>query len=168
LKKDFAKAQIQDQMTVKEILDLWRRKFAINLLLILSIGSFVFMSITFICVMYWLRLYVFFRNDTNKYENIALLGSIIWVAIVATITPFYNLTGLRIWDSIAPYLWTINIFYLIGIIFGSLIFIKKLLDLQGITIQALKMKSKDKKIDKLEKEKADLQKQLNDKSKEPE
>jgi len=166
LKKDFAKAQIQDQMTVKEILDLWRRKFAVNLLLILAIGSFVFTPIAFICVLYWLRLYVFFRSQTHKYENIALLGSIIWIALVATISPFYNLTGLRIWESIQPYLWTINIFYLIGIVLGTLIFIKKTLELQGITIHSLKMKAKEKKIGKLEKEKEDLKRQLEDKNKE--
>ncbi len=164
LKKDFAKAQIQDQMIVKEVLDVWRRKFAINLLLILAIGSFVFTPITFICIMYWLRLYVFFKSETNKYENIALLGSMIWVGIVATLSPFFNITGLRIYETMLPFLWTINVFYLIGIILGSMIFIKKLLNLQGITVQALKLRKKQRQIDKLKREKEDLKQQLKDKT----
>jgi MFS family permease len=141
LKKDFAQAQIQDQMTVKEVLDVWRRKFAINLLLVLAV---------------------------DKYENISLLVSMIWVGIVATVSPFFNITGLRIYETILPVLWTINIFYLIGIILGSIIFIRKLLILQGITIQALKLRRKEKQIDKLKREKEELKQKLKDKTNESE
>ena len=57
-------------------------------------------------------------------------------------------------------------FYLIGIILGSMIFIKKLLNLQGITIQALKLRKKQRQIDKLKREKEDLKQQLKDKTNE--
>ncbi len=166
LKKDYAKAQIQDQMTVKEILDLWRNKFAVNLLLVTTVGTFIFTPISFICIMYWLRLYVFFRSETNKYENIALLASMIWIGFIATVSPYVNL-GIYSYSSISQYLWTMNIFYLIGILFATLIFVKKLLNLQGITIAALKLKRKSSQIDKLKKEKEDLKKQLKAQKKEP-
>ncbi len=157
LKKEYAKAQIQDQMTVKEILDLWRNKFAVNLLLIIAIGTFIFTPITFICVMFWLRLYVFFRSDTNNYERIALLTSMTILGIIAVVSPYVQ-WGIH--ESILQYIWTMNIFYLIGIVIGSLMFIKKLLNLQGITSQALKLKAKDRKIRKLQKEKEDLKEKL--------
>ena len=48
LRKEFARAQVQDQMTVKEILDLWRNKFAVNLLLILAVGTLIFTPIAFL------------------------------------------------------------------------------------------------------------------------
>jgi MFS family permease len=163
LKKDFAKAQIQDQMSVKDILELWKNKFAINLLLILAIGTFIFTPVAFICVMFWLRLYVFFRSETNKYERLFLMGSMIWVGIIAAVSPYVQW---GIYESIIGYVWTVNIFYLIGILIGSMIFIKKLLNLQGITIQALKLKKKQRQIDKLKKEKEDLKQQLKDKTKE--
>lgn len=158
LKKEFAKAQIQDQMSVKEILDLWRNKFAINLLLVFSVGSLIFTPITFVCVLYWLRLYVFFRNETNKYENIAMLVSMAWIGFIACILPFINL---GFYQEIEGYLWTMNIFYLIGIILASWIFIKKLLNLQKITLVALKAKRKDGKIEKQAKEIEKLKSKLN-------
>ena len=88
----------------------------------------------------------------------------IWVGIVATLSPFFNITGLRIYETMLPFLLTINVFYLIGIILGSMIFIKKLLNLQGITIQALKLRKKQRQIDKLKREKEDLKQQLKDKT----
>ncbi len=159
LKKDFAKAQVQNQMEVNEILDLWRKKFAINLLLILAIGTIIFTPIAFICLMFWLRLYVFYRGETNNYEKVALLISMSFIAMIAIFSPFINLP---IYTEIADYLWTINIFYFFGIFLATAIFIKKLLNLQGITVQALKMKKKDKEIDKLKKEKDILEQKLQD------
>lgn len=164
LRKEFARAQVQDQMTVKEILDLWRNKFAINLLLILAVGTLIFTPIAFILVMYWLHLYVFFRIQTRLWEKGLLLLGMIWIGFVAVISPFLPFLNLRIYETIDPYFWTVNVFYLIGISLATFVFIKKLLNLQGITITALKMKSKDKKIQKLKEEKEALEKQLKEKN----
>ncbi|MFX1329001.1 MAG: hypothetical protein ACFE91_12820 [Promethearchaeota archaeon] len=164
LRKEFARAQVQDQMTVKEILDLWRNKFAVNLLLILAIGTLIFTPIAFICVMYWLHLYIFFRIQTRLWEKGLLLIGIIWIGLVAVISPFLPFLKLGIYETIDPYYWTVNVFYLIGISLATFIFIKKLLNLQGITITALKMKSKDKKLQKLKEEKEALEKQLKEKN----
>jgi len=107
--------------------------------------------------MYWLRLYVFFRNETKKYENIAMLVSMIWIGFIACILPFLNL---GIYQEIEGYLWTMNIFYLIGILFASLIFIKKLLNLQKITMTAIREKRKDGKIERQAREIDELKNQL--------
>ncbi|MBA7670898.1 hypothetical protein ES703_79045 [subsurface metagenome] len=163
LRKEFAKAQVQDQMTVKEILDLWRNKFAINVLLILAIGSLIFTPIAFICVMYWLHLYVFYRIQTRSWEKVILLVGMIWIGLIAVISPFLPFLNLRIYETIDPYFWTVNVFYLVGILVATYIFIKKLLNLQGITITALRMRSKDKKIQKLKEEKEELERQLKEK-----
>jgi hypothetical protein len=79
------------------------------------------------------------------------------IGIFALVAPFINLP---FYTSIAPFIWTINLFYLFGISFSSYILIKKLLSLQGVTIQELKMRKKDKHIEKLEREKEELKKQL--------
>lgn len=164
LRKEFARAQVQDQMTVKDILDLWRNKFAVNLLLILAVGTLIFTPIAFICVMYWLHLYIFFRIQTRLWEKGLLLIGMVWIGLVAIISPFLPFLHFGIYETIDPYYWTVNIFYLIGISLATFIFIKKLLNLQGITITALKMKSKDKKIQKLKEEKEVLEKQLKEKN----
>ncbi|MBD3254108.1 MAG: hypothetical protein GF383_03405 [Candidatus Lokiarchaeota archaeon] len=157
LRKEYAKAQVQDQMQVKEVLDLWRNKFAINLLLVLAVGSIIFMPIAFICVMYWLHLYIFYRSEIKSYEKIALLVGMIWIGLVASVSPFISL---GIYESIESLFWTVYIFYLIGIVLASLIFVKKLLELQGITKKGIQLKRRAKKIDKLEKERDELKKKL--------
>ncbi len=164
LRKEYAKAQVQDQMAVKDILDLWRNKFAVNLLLILAIGSVLFMPIGFICVMYWLHLYVFYRLQIRLWEKALLLIGMIWIGLIAIILPFLSFPYVEeIWNTIDPYFWSVNVLYLVGISLAAFIFIKKLLNLQGITISGVKIQLKDKKIERLEQEKEELKKKLNEK-----
>ncbi len=165
LRKEYAKAQVQDQMAVKDILDLWRNKFAVNLLLILAIGSVLFMPIGFICVMYWLHLYVFYRLQIRLWEKALLLIGMIWIGLIAIILPFLSFPYVEeIWNTIDPYFWSVNVLYLVGISLAAFIFIKKILNLQGITISGVKIQLKDKKIEKLQKEKEELERQLKEKS----
>ncbi|MFW5895202.1 MAG: hypothetical protein ACOCT9_00510 [archaeon] len=166
LRKKYAKAQVQDQMTVRDILDLWRNKFSVLLLLVLSVGSILFMPVAFICAMFWLRLYVFFRNPTQRFEKFALLVSMIFIGLVASIAPlpFIDYEPLtKLFNTISSYYYTVDVFYLLGICIATFIFVKKLLNLQGITLQALKMRRKEKKIDQLTQEKQQLKKQLEEK-----
>ena len=160
LRGEYAMLEKQDHLTIRDLLGVWRNKFAVNFLIIIALGSLIFTPIAFICVMYWLRLYVLFRIERKNYERIALLIGISIVGIIALIAPFLNLP---FYVAISQYFWTINIFYLLGIILASYIFLKRLLSLRGITIQEFKMKKKDKQIDKLEQEKVELKKQLDNK-----
>jgi len=162
LRKEYASAQVQVQMTTKEILDLWRKKFALNFLLIIGIGSILFTPITFICVVFWLRIYIFFRIRIKFYERISLLISLIFIGIITLILPFLNLS---IYSSIERYYWSAEIFYLVGIIIASIIFLKKLLELQGITINSQKIKRREKQIEVLKRDKAELERRLNEESK---
>ncbi|NHJ23987.1 MAG: hypothetical protein EAX89_05400 [Candidatus Lokiarchaeota archaeon] len=160
LKGEYAKLEKQDHLTIRDLLGTWRNKFAVNFLVILAIGSLIFTPIAFICVMYWLRLYVLFRIERKNYERFALLIGISIIGIIALLAPFFNLP---FYVAISQYFWTINIFYLLGITLASFIFLKRLLSLRGITVQDLKIKRKDKQIEKLEREKSELKKQLESK-----
>jgi MFS family permease len=160
LKKEYASAQVQDQMTAKEILDLWRNKFALNFLLIIGIGSIIFTPITLVCIIFWFRVYIFFRSKIKTYEKISLLISLIFIGVITLIFPFLPSS---IYINIANYYWTANLFYLIGIVIASIIFVKKLLSLQGITIAAQKIKRREKKIEELEEEKEELKRKLKEK-----
>jgi len=165
LRKEYAKAQVQDQMAIKDILDLWRNKFAVNLLLVLAIGSFLFMPIAFICVLYWLHLYIFYRLQIRLWEKAALLIGMIWIGFIAVALPFLSFPKVvEIWITIDPYFWTVNVLYLVGIFLATFIFIKKILNLQGITISGLKIQLKDKKIEKLKEEKEELERKLKEKN----
>ena len=160
LRKEYASAQVQDQMTAKEILDLWRNKFALNFLSIVGIGSILFTPVTIICIIFWMRIYIFFRSKIKKYEKISLLISLIFIGIITLILPFLNLS---IYADISDFFWIANLFYLIGIVIASIIFVKKLLTLQGMTIAEQKIKRREKKIEELEEEKEKLKKKLAEK-----
>ncbi len=162
LRKEFALAQVQDHMEINEVLDLWRRKFAINMLLIISIGSLVFTPILFICIMYWIRIYVLFKSEPARYEKIVLLVAIIVIGLIALLTPFLEIFNL-FYQIVSSYYWIVNLAYLIGIITGTFIFTKKILNIHGITLVSIKMKRKDKKIEKLKKEKRELEAALKEK-----
>jgi len=162
LRKEYASAQVQDQMTAKEILDLWRNKFALNFLLIVGIGSIIFTPVTIVCIIFWLRIYIFFRSKIKKYEKISLLVSLIFIGLITLILPFLNLS---IYTNISNFFWTANLFYLIGIVIASIIFVKKLLTLQGISIAEQKIKRREKKIEELEEEKEKLKQKLKEKEK---
>ncbi len=160
LRKEYASAQVQVQMTTKEILDLWRKKFALNFLLIIGIGSIIFTPITLICIIFWLRVYIFFRSKIKAYERISLLISLVFIGIITLILPFLNLS---VYTNLSNFYWTAELFYLIGIVIASIIFVKKLLSLQGITIAQQKIKRREKKIEELEEEKEELKRKLEEK-----
>lgn len=149
----FTKAKVEDQKVIKEVLAKWRNKFAVILLVPLAIGSFILMPIFFVFIIMWLKIIIFDRTDIYKYEKIALLISIIAVGIIAIIIPYF---GLGIYEQISNWLWTINIFYLIGIVIAALIFVTKFLVLQGVTISGLKERRFEKKKETLEEEKKRL------------
>jgi hypothetical protein len=144
-------------MTTKEILDLWRKKFALNFLLIIGIGSILFTPITFVCIMFWLRIFIFFRSKVKTYEKISLLVSLIFIGLISLILPFLNLP---VYAGIEKFYWSAQIFYLIGAVIAAIIFVKKLLELQGITISNQKIKRREKQIKTLKKEKQELEQKL--------
>jgi len=85
---------------------------------------------------------------------------LIFIGIITLILPFLNLS---IYANISDFYWTANLFYLIGIVIASIIFVKKLLTLQGITIAEQKIKRREKKIEELEEEKDKLKQKLEEK-----
>lgn len=146
-RKDYAKVQIQDQMTIKELLNLWQSKLAVYFLLIIAIGSLTFSPITFICVMFWLGIFEYLNGEPKNYEKIAIIIAMSCIGIIATLSPIFNL---KFYTEISNMFWTINIFYLIGIVLASFIFIRKMINLRGITLQKIKEKRKESKAEKIE------------------
>ena len=146
-RKDYAKVQIQDQMTIKELLNLWQGKLAIYFLLIIA-TCLTFTPITFICIMFWLGIFEYVDEGPKNYEKIAIIIAMSSIGIIATVSPIFNL---YFYTEISNMFWTINIFYLIGITLASFIFIRKMLNLRGITIQKIKEKREESKAEKTKK-----------------
>ncbi|MHA2430117.1 MAG: hypothetical protein ACXACC_03675 [Promethearchaeota archaeon] len=145
----YAKVQIQDQMTLGEVLEIWRSRFAVYLLIPLAIGSLIFTPVAFICIIFWLKIFILDKGEPKLYERIALIISIIWIATIASLSYAFDLI---FYTSIKPLFWTIQIFYLAGILISSVIFIYRFAKLKGITIKKIKEEIKEIK-DKITKEK---------------
>lgn len=128
-RRKYAKAHIQDQITIKESLDLWQKKLTAYLILPIIIGSIIFTPIAFVCLIFWLKIFIFDDFEITIFDKVAFLISIIIVCIMACLIPFINL---GIYTTFSEYFWTINIFYIIGVSLASCIFIFKFLNLRGI------------------------------------
>jgi MFS family permease len=133
-RKKYAKAEIQDQTTIKEILEIWRSKFAVYLLLPLGIGSLIFTPITFVCLVFWIRFFVF-DEDPEPYERFCLLISIIFVATIGLLSYLFDWV---FYSAISELFWSIELFYLAGIIISSVIFIYQVIQLKGVTLEDVK------------------------------
>ncbi|MHA2474374.1 MAG: hypothetical protein ACXAES_14200 [Promethearchaeota archaeon] len=138
----YAKVQIQDQMTIGEVLDIWRNRFAVYLLIPIAIGTLVFTPVAFVCIIFWLKIIVFDKDEPKFYERIALLISMIFIALIASLSYTFNWV---FYTQIQPLFWTIQIFYLIGIIISSAIFIYQFIKLKGITIKKIRKELKERK-----------------------
>ena len=135
LRGKYAKVQILDQMTLGEVLDLWRNQFAVYLLIPIAIGSLIFTPIAFICIVFLLKIIVFDKGEPKFYERIALLISMICITIIACLSYTFNLV---FFTAIEPFFWTIQVFYLIGIIISTGILIHQFIKLKGVTIKKIK------------------------------
>ncbi|MHA2282129.1 MAG: hypothetical protein ACXAC5_14905 [Promethearchaeota archaeon] len=138
----YAKVQIQDQMSIGEVLEIWRNRFAVYLLIPITIGSIIFTPVAFICIIFWLKVIAFDKGEPKKYERIALLISMIWIALIACLSYIFDLV---FYSSIQPLFWTIQIFYLIGIIISSGIFIYQFIKLKGITIKKIRKEIQERR-----------------------
>jgi hypothetical protein len=138
----YAKAQIQDQMTLGEVLDIWRNQFAVYLLIPIAIGSLIFTPIAFICIIFWLKIIVFDKGEPKFYERIALLISMICITTIACLSYTFELV---FFTSIEPFYWTIQVFYLIGILISTGILIHQFIKLKGITIKKIKKEIRERR-----------------------
>ena len=145
LTKKYAKVHIQDQMTLGDVLNIWRNRFAVYFLIPIAIGSLIFTPVAFICIIFWLKIFVFDMGEPKLYERIALIISIIWIATISSLSYVFNLIFVT---SIEPFFWTIQIFYLIGIVISTVIYLLRFIKLKGITIKRVKSKIRERLPDK--------------------
>jgi hypothetical protein len=123
LRSKYAKAQLQDQISSKELLKIWQKMFAIFFLIPSAIAAFLFTPVAFILAVFWAKIFIFDKSEIRKYEKIGLLCSMISIGFFACLTAFITL---EIYVGITEYFWTLSIFYLIGVIVASFLFIKKI------------------------------------------
>jgi hypothetical protein len=138
-RKQYVKLQIKDHTTIKNILQIWRAKFAAYLLIPLGIGCFVFTPITFVCVVFWVKVFIF-DKEPKEYERIALIVSIMFIITISILSYIFDWI---LYTAIVDFFWSIYIFYLIGIILGSSVFIYHFAKLKGVTLSDISDKIRD-------------------------
>jgi hypothetical protein len=69
----------------------------------------------------------------------------IWTALIASLSYTFELI---FYTAIQELFWTIQIFYLIGIIISSAIFIYQFIKLKGITIKKIRKEIKERRAEK--------------------
>ncbi len=143
LRGKYAKVHLQDQMTLGEVLDLWRNQFAVYLLIPIAIGSLIFSPIAFVCIVFWLKIIVFDKGEPKFYERIALLVSMICITTIACLSYTFDLV---FFTSIEPFFWTIQVFYMIGIVISTGILIHQFIKLKGITIKKIKKEIRERRV----------------------
>jgi hypothetical protein len=156
LRKDYAHAQLQDQMKMKDQLDLWRRRVAALLLILLGVGSFVFTPIfTIICV-FWFRIYFSNAKALFRYEKYMLLIALSAVLVLVSLFPFViELT--EFYQQIKQYYYVLELCHFLGVLFGCFAYFDKFL---STSFRAYKLKQKEEKIKDLKQKEKEYRKEL--------
>ncbi len=131
-RKDYAKATVQDALTLKEMGELTKQRVAIVMLPIIGIGSLMFTPIAAICILFFLEL-VINADLIRKPERGGLIAAMIGIAVICVLLPFVTeLTPF--YTANKGYWWILSLVYFAGLLLGTFLFVKKLLNMQGYSL----------------------------------
>ncbi len=159
-RKDYAKATVQDALTLKEVGELTKQRVAIIMLPVITVGTLMFMPIAAICILFFLEL-VFNSDLIRKPERGALIGAMVGIAVICVLLPFVQeLTPF--YTANQGYWWILSLVYFAGLLVGTFLFVKKLLNMQGYSLIEWSRKRIEKRKEKLK----ESQKSLEEREKE--
>jgi TRAP-type C4-dicarboxylate transport system permease small subunit len=154
-RKNYAKAQLQDQISMKEFLNEWRQRLAIIVMPFLGLGSLVFTPIAAIIIIMWIYIFFISSDRPLKFEMILLFGSFAAITIISCLFPFIlNFTSF--YSTIETNYYWIYITNFIGSLIASILYLQKIL--QPLRKQRAQQKIQDLK--ESQKELKDQQKEL--------
>ncbi len=166
-RKDYAKATVQDALTLKEVGELTKQRVAIIMLPVIGVGALMFTPIAAILILFFIELIV--NPDLiHKPERGALIVAMIGIAVISALLPFVaELTPF--YTDNQQYWWILSLVYFIGLLLSTFLFIKKLLNMQGYNLLEWSKNRIASRKDKLKENKETLQereKELKTKEKE--
>ena len=158
-RKDYAKASVQDALTLKEMGELTKQRVAIIMLPVIGVGMLMFTPITAICILFFLELLI--NPDlVENFERGAIIASMIIIAVISTILPFVA-TGTGFYKDnpvVQQNWWVLSLFYFMGLLISNFLFIKKLLNMQGYNLLEWTRKRIENRKEKLKQEREELKK----------
>ncbi len=131
-RKDYAKATVQDALTLKEVGELTKQRVAVIMLPPIAIGSLMFTPIAAVCALFFIEL-VINADLIRKPERGALIAAMIGIAVISALLPFIAEFTPFYTDN-KPYWWILSLVYFIGLLVSTLLFVKKLLNMQGYSL----------------------------------
>ncbi len=87
-KKDYGKAELITELSLKQDLRVLRQRFAVILLLPLGVGTLLFMPICAALVLTWLRIFVFTSRKLFRFERYIAACACIVISVISAIMPF--------------------------------------------------------------------------------
>ncbi|MFX0100683.1 MAG: hypothetical protein ACFFCS_14000 [Candidatus Hodarchaeota archaeon] len=164
-RKNYAKAYLQDQLSLKEYLKEWRRKFAIITLLFLGIGNLIFTVICVILIMTWYLVFIKKVRELKKYEKYLFIGACIALMVLVVLMAF-DITLGQLYQLKKTWALLIQIAQFSGLIVGVILYLMQMWPIIS-SLEKGKGKEKDKEKEKKSKEK-EKEKKKKDKEKEKE
>lgn len=152
-RKQYAKVEIQKQVSLKDQLNEVRREIAIFTFIFLGIGCLIFMPLSGIFIFIWLRIYLIFTSERPlKFEIFLLIGACIVIMVIALLQPFIPPITAMFALIFSNYYYWVFIAQFIGLLISSIIYINHLL-------RPIWEERKKRKLEELKQESEDLKKQ---------
>lgn len=155
-RKNFAKAQLQDQLSLRDFLDLWRQRLAVVALVVLGVGSLVFTPITVIMIGMWIRVYFLTERRPFKFEIALLVGAALALAVIAALIPFI-LEFTPFYATIQTNYYWVDVAYLCGLAIASVLYLHRML---RDPLAKRKERKKEEEVEDLKAEKERLEQQV--------
>ena len=155
MRKDYAKATVQDALTLKEVGELTKQRVAVIMLPVISVGSLMFTPIAVICALFFIELLIN-ADLIRKPERGMLIGAMISIAIISALLPFVTeLTPF--YQEARSYWWILSLVYFLGLLISTLLFIRKLLNMQGYSVLAWNRKRLEERKENLKENQESLE-----------
>ncbi|GAB4323399.1 MAG: hypothetical protein Kow0069_28500 [Promethearchaeota archaeon] len=155
-RKNLAKAQLQDHLSLKEFLELWRQRLAVVALLLLGLGNLIFTPIAVVFVGAWLRVYFFTSRRPFKFEVYMIVAAALANAVVAAMIPFV-LELTPFYEAVKTSYYWLDVAYFTGLFLASALYLFRLTRDAWVD---WKKRRKDEKIKGLKAERDSLKKEL--------
>lgn len=150
-KKDYAKAEVEQQATMQKYLKTLRMRIAIVFLLFLGIGTVLFTLIAGAFILSWVHIFFFSEKKMGKLEKITLLCACIAISVIGALLPFVlEITPLYL--IIKNYYFFIYIAQFAGFFIAAYLYLSRMLN-------PVLEKRKEEKLKSLKEEKKALKKQ---------
>ncbi|MHA1728949.1 MAG: hypothetical protein ACTSWY_09475 [Promethearchaeota archaeon] len=124
ISKNLAKANIQDQLKMKEYLSTFRARLATVSMILLGIGFFLYTPICVILLIVWFRIYFLTARKLFKFEMIFLIVAMILSVLISIIFPFIPEFVFFTQTIEQSYLGQ-NISYSLGLFLAALVYFRK-------------------------------------------